>query len=156
VGAEKTEKMTIARTNQAHSSRIRKAEAVVLFGDITAAALTKTLDLAAFLLPADAMIVGTELNVTTDFDDGAAATTKVDIGISGSGTIFLVGAADNLGTIARTNGGTAGTQMPSFQGGTQVRLTFTCSVNTSTLTKGAVTIRLFYVRTDGTVADGRN
>jgi hypothetical protein len=146
------------KRNVAYDSRIRKAEATIGFADITAAGMTKTLDLAAFLLPADAYLIGTELNVTDDFDDGSpgSATNKVDIGINGSGTIFLVGASDNLGTIARTNGGTAGTTLPSFQPATQVRLTFTGSANLSTLTKGSVKIRLFYVRTDFLVPDGRN
>lgn len=145
--------MSIHERRVAYQGRIRKAEAVIGFADITAAGMTKTLDLAAFLLPADALLLGTELNVTTDFDDGAAATNKLDIGISGSGTIFLAGAADNLGTIARTNGGTAGTTMPSFQPATQVRLTFTGSANLSTLTAGSVTVRLFYTRTDKLIPD---
>lgn len=138
----------LKRAIDAFQSRIRVAEATVTFTDASAGAMTKTLDLAAFLLPAGAILLGTELNVTNDFDDGAACTTKVDIGISGSGTIFLVGAADNLGTIARTNGGTAGSTIPSYQGTTQVRLTITGSVNLNTLTKGSVTIRLVYVNSD--------
>lgn len=145
--------MNVHERRVAYQSRVRKAEATVLFGDITAAGMTKTLDLAAFLLPADAFLLGNELNVATVFDDGAGATTKVDIGISGSGTIFLVGGAANLNTTGRTNGGTTGSTLPSFQGSTQVRLTFTGSVNLNTLTEGAVTIRLFFVRTDKLIPD---
>jgi hypothetical protein len=145
--------MNVHERRVAYQSRVRKAEATVGFADISAAAMTKFLDLAALLLPADAFLLGHEMNVLTDFDDGAAATNKLDIGVSGATTSFLAGSADNLGTIARTNGGTVGAAEPSFQGGAQVRLSFTSSVNTSTLTQGSVLVRIFYVRTDKLIPD---
>lgn len=136
------------RINTAYGSRICKLEAILTYADIADASMSMTVDLDE--LPEDAQLVGTSLDVVDDFDDGdpGSATTKLDIGISGSGTIFLAGAADNLGTEGRTNGGTAGTRMPSFAGALTPRLTFTCSVNTNTLTKGEVKVRLFYVHTD--------
>ncbi len=139
-----------ARKNIAYDARIRRVQTILNFNDADVAlvAMTANVDRAALLLPADALIVGTELNVTSDFDNGAASTCKVDIGIAGSATLYLTGAADNLGTVTRTNGGAAGANIPGFAGGQQIRLTLTCSVNLSTETKGRVIVGVLYVRTD--------
>lgn len=138
------------RTNVAYDSRIRRVQTVLNFNDVEVAlaAMTANVDRAALLLPPDAMIIGTDLNVTIDFDNGAASTCKADIGLAGSATVFLVGAADNLGVVTRTNGGVPGANMPSFAGGQQVRITLTSSVNLSTETKGRVVVGVLYVRTD--------
>lgn len=138
------------RVIRAFDSRVRRIDVTVNFNDadVAVAALTANLDRSAFVLPADAVIVGTALNVVSDFDNGAGSACKLDIGISGSNTIFLAGAADNLGIVGRTNGGTTGTTLPSFQGGVQVRMGLTCSVNLSTETKGQVVVSLFYIRAD--------
>lgn len=143
--------MTTGRIVRAYDSRIRRIDSILNFSDtdFAVAATTLNLDRAAFLLPADALLVGTALNVATAFTDGATGTLKVDLGISGSSTIYLVGATNNLGAATgRINGGTAGAQIPGFVGATQVRMTFTSNVNLATMTAGKATITLLYTRID--------
>ena len=139
----------IFRELDAESVRVRRQELVVAFGDITAAGMTKTIDFAT-ALPADAFILGTSVNVTDDFDDGMAATNKVDIGVNGATTSIIAGSADNLGTIARIVGGTKGASYCSIVGAITVRLTFTGSANLNTLTKGNVTIAIYFLTADKT------
>lgn len=142
------------KANRAYGSRLRRLKATVLFGDITAAGTGKTLDLAALLLPTDAIPVATALNITAAFNDGAAGVVKLDIGTAGTATLFLTGAAANLSTLGRTGGGTVSADgLGVFQGGVQPRLTFTGSVNLSTLTAGSVDVFIYYYRADQIAGD---
>lgn len=141
----------IFREVAAGDARVRRLEVTLGFADITAAGMTKTIDYAN-ALPADAFLLGTSVNVTDDFDDGAACTTKVDIGVSGSTTSIIAGSADSLGTIARIVGGTKGASYCSIVGAITPRLTFTGSVNLNTLTKGSVTIAIYFMTVDKTTA----
>ena len=136
------------RAIRAYDSRIRRTKVTVGFADITAAGMSKTLDLAALLLPADAYLLGFDLNLLVLYTDGAAGTVKMDIGVAGTGAAFLTGAANNLGaTLGRKQGGTVTSNgVPSFQPSTQVRLTFTGSVNLNTLTAGSVEVGMIWTK----------
>jgi hypothetical protein len=143
------------REIRSSASRVRAIRKSVLFSDLAAAAMTGFVDFTA--LPTGALIIGAGLSVVTDFDDGSpgTATNKVDLGVAGTLTKFMVGAADNLGTVGEVEGGTAGTHMPSYQSGATVRATFTSSVNLNTLTKGQVDITILYVRASVVGGDDR-
>jgi hypothetical protein len=145
--------MSLNREIKAFASRVKMLQLVVGFADITAAGMSKTLDMSA--LPVGAFVLGIAFNVTTDFDDGAGATNKVDVGIAGTLTGFVAGSADNLGTIGKVPGGTAGTLGGTLQSGATPRLTFTGSANLSTLTQGSVTISVLYINTDAVTGEER-
>lgn len=141
------------REVKAFNARIRKVAFDVVFGDLSAAAMTKFLDFAA-ALPADASIVGVDSNTTIAFTDGAACTLKVDLGFAGATTSLLAGTANNCGTINRV-GNVAADTCPQFAGGKTVRASFTCSVNTNTLTAGACRIHVYYVLLDQVAREER-
>lgn len=141
--------MKTHETNVAYDSRIERLDKTVSYADLPEAAIDYTAaQIEMEELPADAQIVGVELNVVEDFDDGAGATNQVDVGTSDEEDLFLDATADNLGTAGRVAGGVAGDLMPSFAGGVTPLLTFQSSVNLDTLTQGEVVVSVFYFRGD--------
>lgn len=136
----------LQRLIEAHAPRLKSISKTINFGDIAAAALTGFLDFAA-ALPSDAIALCADVNTKVAFTDGAGSTMKVDVGIAGTTTGFLVGNANNAGSIQRV-GAARGTLAGTFVGAVTPRVSFTDSTNLSLLTAGQVVVTVYYYNAD--------
>lgn len=117
--------------------------------DLTAAALTQTINLGA-ALPATAFILGYRMNLADAFDSPGAGTLDIQLGDTVTDDDSLCAAFD--GYTASTNEGagwvqgTRGAQPNGPPTGTQLALLFTATVdNLSTFTNGDLDVEVFFV-----------
>jgi hypothetical protein len=118
----------------------------VTHSDLTASAGSESIDFDS-ALPANAIILASEIKVDTLFDDGAAAVSDVDLGISGGDTDRI---EDGLNTTLATGAtgrqsGTAGIQPQGFYGGETLAVTVNAGVDVDTLSQGDVTATVWYI-----------
>ena len=118
------------------------------FADLTAAALTQTINFAA-ALPASAVIIGAYIDVTAAFTDGAAGTFTVDVGVAGS-DVILNGAdvTTATGKIATP----AGSAPTGWYGASTLTAKVIGSVNVDTATTGAMSVKIAYIAVDDALA----
>ena len=129
----------------AFESRVRYVEKTVDHSVLTAS-MTEQVDFDA-ALPADAFVLGGELNVTEAFTSGGGAF-SADLGYDTTDTDGIVdGAAANLETIAHV-GAPRGVLVGTRAGGELPAISFTSDVNLSTATAGIVTARLYFIQLD--------
>jgi hypothetical protein len=109
--------------------------------DINVAATSAVINLGD-PLPADAIVIGVIADVTQDWADAGAGTFSADVGVaSGDDDRFTPTALDIDGGVAEL-----GQTVLLQAGGTQLAVTFTGSVNLSTLVTGTMTLRVFFVQ----------
>lgn len=106
------------------------------FADLTDADGSQSFSLGA-ALPANAVLIGYDVNVTAAFGDGAAGVFTLDLGFAGDLDNILDGGA--LGTIAQLHGSASGRRSA-----VQLLATVLGSVNVTTATVGAADIEVFY------------
>ena len=126
---------------------VKVASRTVGIADLTAAAGNQSFDFAA-ALPADAWVLGSYIDVTEAFTDGAAGTFTADLGESGGDTDALIDGADITTAIAKvgTPIGTLGTGF-TYAGAT-LAIDIIGTVNVDTATAGALTVKVAYIRMD--------
>ncbi len=125
---------------------VQSASKTVAYGDMTDEDGSQTFAFAA-ALPAGAILLAHELNVTALFDDGSACTSDVDLGINGGDTDCI---EDGLNTTLATGAtgrqtGTLGVRHKGMLGGSTLAVTVNASVNVDTLTAGSVTATVWYI-----------
>ena len=135
--------MSLHRERSAFDARLQYLEKIVTDADLTAGATSQAIDFDD-ALPADAFVLGGDLDVTEAFSDGGAGTFLADLGLKTVGANgFVDGGANNLESVARV-GAPRGTLLPYRAGGETPQLTVTSSVNVNTATAGRVVARVYY------------
>ncbi len=125
--------------NNGAASLIGTRSLTILAADLTEADGAQTFNLGA-ALPAGAVVLSHNIDVTAAFTDGVAGVFTLDIGDTDVDAI-VDGAA--LGTIANLHG-PLGVQSGGRYGAVQLTATVLADVNVTTATLGAVTIEVFY------------
>jgi hypothetical protein len=125
---------------------LQSASLTVRDEDLTAAAGAESIAFAA-ALPAGAIILAHEIDVTALFDDGAGCTSDVDLGISAGDTNRI---EDGLNTTLATGAtgrqyGIAGVQPQGLYDAATLAVTVNASVNVDTLTAGEVVATVWYM-----------
>lgn len=120
-----------------------KASATILFGALTAAALTQTISPAGLLLPAGARLLGRTFRLATAFSGGAIATMVIDLGVAAGNAIA---SAVNVFTGApAAQKGTDGADPFGLYDAAQLTAKFTSTTgNVNAATAGSVTIDAYY------------
>ncbi len=140
-------------TKQAAGQIYIVASKQILFSDLTAAALTESIDFDA-ALPADAIALGAWIKVTTKFDDGTGGVSlsamATDIGISGGDADYFVDGTDTYTAAGNfmSNPGVAfdGSRSATYVGGETPAVLFTATgANLDTLTTGDLTAYVYYI-----------
>jgi hypothetical protein len=123
------------------ASQLQKRELEIGFADLTDADGSQSFNLGA-ALPANAVVVGHNVNVTAVFDNaGDTGTFSLDIGVSGALDSICNGAS--LNAIAHVNGplgARSGGRYPSAQ----LLATVLADVNVTDATKGSAVVEVFY------------
>jgi len=120
------------------------ASRVIGFADIAAlgAFVTGFIDFAA-ALPANAIVIGSYVNVTAIVDNVTdTATLTCDVGIAGTINLLLDGVSLNGVAVL---GAPLGTIPTGFKGPITVRVTIDSDVNLNTITKGSFTVHVVYI-----------
>jgi uncharacterized protein with NRDE domain len=121
--------------------RIAKATKSLVLADLTDAAHTQ-----AFVfdsaLPATAVLLYAQVNVTQAYTDGATGAFTADVGFNGGDTDAILAAAD-LAAIARV-GAPLGVAPAGFVGAVTPVLTVNADVNVNTATGGTLTAEVYY------------
>lgn len=130
------------------ASSMQVATLTVGFADLTAAALEQTLNFAS-ALPDTAVVLGSYIDVTATFTDGAAGTFTADVGLAGGDTI-LNGA--DITTSVDKVASPVGATPRGFYGGGTLTVKVIGSVNVDTATTGAMTVKVMYAAIDDALA----
>jgi len=115
-------------------------------GDLSAAAGNQSFDFAAALPTTGVFILGTYLDVTEGFTDGAAGVFTADLGVSGGTTDALLDGAD-IASIAKVAAPLGATPTGWYEGQT-LALDIIGTVNVDTATAGAVTAYVIYIEAE--------
>ncbi|MFB3094409.1 MAG: hypothetical protein ACE10O_00950 [Candidatus Acidiferrales bacterium] len=131
------------------ASRVFKVTKSVVFGDLTAAAATQSIDFDA-ALPADACIVGFGLDVTDLFVTAVAGNVGADLGVaSGDTDVFLDGIAANMSAILGKKHSPAGVGPVGLVGAITPSILFTAAADDiGDATAGAMTADIYFIRVD--------
>lgn len=121
----------------------RKLTLTVGHADLTAAALTQTINIGSAALPSGAVIVGRSIVLGTAFSGGGSSAASVDIG--GTDADCIVDGESIFTGATTAKAGTSGINPNGLLGGQQLTATFISDVNVALLDAGAVTIHVFYV-----------
>lgn len=137
----------ISRLNE--GAAVHVATRTVGFADLTLAAGNQSFDFAT-TLPADAWILGSYIDVTEGFTDGAAGVFTADLGESGGVTDALIDGAD-ISAIAKVPT-TVGALPTGFTyAGDTMAVDIIATVNVNTATAGALTAKIAYIRMDNLI-----
>jgi hypothetical protein len=120
----------------------RKLTLTVGHADLTAAALTQTINIGSTALPSGAVILGRTIVLATAFSGGGAGAVSVDIG--GTDADCIVDGESIFTGATTAKAGTSGIDPFGALGGQQLTATFISDVNVVLLTAGSVTITVTY------------
>ena len=118
--------------------KIQKRSLAITHESLTTAGASQALNLGAEL-PANSVVLATNINVTTAFTDGSSGVFTLDIGISGATDHITDGAA--LGSIAQVH---APGDRPEGRFTGQLLATVAADVNVDTASAGAATVEVFF------------
>lgn len=107
--------------------------------DINVAATAMTRDLTG-TLPVGATVIGYDVNNTADWTDGSTGTFALNLGDGTTATLYGSDLSNIDGGASRTSGAV----MKQISTASKVVAQISSSVNLSTLTGGAATVRIFY------------
>lgn len=126
---------------------LKKLQYSVGVNDLTAAALTESIELDADI--GGKTITGARVEVTEAFDDGAGpvSTVAVELGIDGIDVDLFMGSTEVFGLSVGTKAGVSpGASLPATMvSGADLDILFTSDVNVDTLTTGQLTITVWYI-----------
>ena len=121
--------------------RVHTVVRALAFGDayLGVAATSATTDITG-TLPAGAVILGYDIDVTADWTDGAAGTFALGLGDGTTATLYGADVGNLDGGVARASGAICKYNATAVK----VVATVSSSVNLNTLSGGAASLRLFY------------
>ena len=138
------------RINKAYSLRGREVTKTIHHTDLTAGAHTQTFDFTN-ALPEHALVIGSHVDVTEAFTDGAAGTFTCDVGIKGGDVDVWLDGVNIQAAIADLDAPKGVAPAGCFLGSKTPMVTIDGSVNLNTATAGNLVASLFYL--DPTQAD---
>lgn len=132
------------RLRKLENLRVRDLTKSITYADASAAGTQKKIDFAS-ALPSDAFVIGAYVDVTAVFTDGAAGTCTTDLGEKSGDEDAWIDGADITTAIAKLSQ-PRGVQIPSIEASITPQITVDGTVNLNTLTAGAATYHVLYVR----------
>ncbi len=125
------------------SRGVKKVCLTIGFADLTASASSQSFDFAA-ALPAEAVIIGVGIDVSTAFDDGSTGVYTADLGISSGDTDAFLNGVDL--EVAAAHAAPQGAQPTGLVGAvTPALIVDAGAVDVDTTIAGALVVTILYV-----------
>ena len=135
---------SLQRLQKLENLRVQDATKAITYTDASAAGTQKKIDFDA-ALPSDAFVLGAYVDVTEAFTDGAAGTCTTDLGEKAGDEDGWIDGADLTSAVDKLSV-PRGAQIPSIEDSVTPQITVDGSVNLNTLTAGAATYHVLYMR----------
>lgn len=134
---------TMIAESAAADGPVYELELTIGEADLTAGATSQVFNLGG-VLPADAIVVGREVSLATNFTGGGTTDAKLEIGIAGDHDSIMTSLDIDAGAPFAVQG-TAGVNPNGNYGGQQLVVTVTSTgANVTAFTAGSVTVRVSY------------